>query len=40
MSVEEAKEEAIRHIENAIQIFKEVSKVFSSLCKQRLLKEQ
>ena len=28
MSVEEAKEEAMRHIENAIQIFKEVSKVF------------
>ena len=29
MSAEEAKEEAMRHIENAIQIFKEVSKVYS-----------
>ena len=32
LSVEEAKEEATRHIENAMQIFKEVSKVCFFLC--------
>ena len=30
LSVEEAKEEATRHTDSAIQIFKEVSKVFLS----------
>ena len=29
LSIDEAYEEAMRHIENSIQIFKEVSKVFS-----------